>query len=121
MPILLMESVNKKNNKCILFNQRYTEKKIYKYSEAQNIFFFFSIIHFQIVIIIMLKAILDSVTRPEELSALLKYKFAPKSESVQRFKASLAKDASKQRIYYYLNMASNFGTRALYPIVLTFV
>lgn len=54
----------------------------------------------------MLQVFLDSITRPEELSALFKYKFAPKSASAQRLKETLARDASKKRCYDFLNMAS---------------
>lgn len=52
----------------------------------------------------MLKVFLDSITKPAELQALYKYKFAPKSASAQRLAQTLAKDASKKRCYDFLNM-----------------
>ncbi|OBZ88805.1 Squalene synthase [Choanephora cucurbitarum] len=54
----------------------------------------------------MLQALLDSATRPSELSALFKYKFSPKSSSANRLKRALANDASKKRCYYFLNLTS---------------
>ncbi|KAI8638358.1 farnesyl-diphosphate farnesyltransferase [Parasitella parasitica] len=54
----------------------------------------------------MLQAFLDSITKPSELSALFKYKFAPKSASAQRLQQTLATDASKKRCYDFLNMTS---------------
>lgn len=52
----------------------------------------------------MLQAFLDSITKPSELAALYKYKFAPKSSSARRLQQTLAKDASKKRCYDFLNM-----------------
>ncbi|KAI9476122.1 MAG: farnesyl-diphosphate farnesyltransferase [Benjaminiella poitrasii] len=54
----------------------------------------------------MLQAILDSITKPSELSALFQYKFAPKSASATRHQQSLERDASKKRCYGFLNMTS---------------
>ncbi|KAI8977072.1 farnesyl-diphosphate farnesyltransferase [Mycotypha africana] len=54
----------------------------------------------------MLGVILESITRPSEVAALLQYKFAPKSSSTERLKQSLANDASKKECYKYLNMTS---------------
>lgn len=54
----------------------------------------------------MLQVFLDSITKPAELQALYKYKFAPKSASAQRLAQTLAKDASKKRCYDFLNMTS---------------
>ena len=52
----------------------------------------------------MLQAFLDSITKPSELAALYKYKFAPKSSSARRLQQTLAKDAPKKRCYDFLNM-----------------
>ncbi|EPB91696.1 bifunctional farnesyl-diphosphate farnesyltransferase/squalene synthase [Mucor circinelloides] len=54
----------------------------------------------------MLQAFLDSITKPSELAALYKYKFAPKSSSARRLQQTLAKDAPKKRCYDFLNMTS---------------
>lgn len=54
----------------------------------------------------MLQAFLDSITKPSELAALYKFKFAPKSPSARRLQQTLAKDASKKRCYDFLNMTS---------------
>lgn len=54
----------------------------------------------------MLQVFLDSITKPAELQALYKYKFAAKSASARRLEQTLAKDASKRQCYYYLNMVS---------------
>lgn len=54
----------------------------------------------------MLSAILQSLTRPSELQALVSYKFAPKSENIRIHQENLAKDESKRRCYYFLNKTS---------------
>ncbi|KAG2235941.1 farnesyl-diphosphate farnesyltransferase [Thamnidium elegans] len=53
-----------------------------------------------------MQAFAASITKPSELHALYKYKFAPKSPSAQRLKQSLAQDALKKRCYEFLNMTS---------------
>lgn len=55
----------------------------------------------------MLKAFLDSITKPEELQALLKYKFAPKSASAVGLQQTLAQDTSKKSCYDFLNLVKN--------------
>ncbi|CDH57248.1 squalene synthetase [Lichtheimia corymbifera JMRC:FSU:9682] len=54
----------------------------------------------------MLSAILQSLTRPSELQALVSYKFAPKSENIRIHQDNLAKDESKRRCYDFLNKTS---------------
>ncbi|KAI7877852.1 farnesyl-diphosphate farnesyltransferase [Lichtheimia hyalospora FSU 10163] len=54
----------------------------------------------------MLSAILQSLTRPSELQALVSYKFAPKSENIRIHQENLAKDENKRRCYYFLNKTS---------------
>jgi farnesyl-diphosphate farnesyltransferase len=57
----------------------------------------------------MLQVFLDSITKPAELQALYKYKFATKSASAQRLEQTLAKDAPKRQCYHYLNLASQMN------------
>jgi hypothetical protein len=57
----------------------------------------------------MLQAFLDSLTKPSELAALYKYKFAAKSASAKRLQQTLAKDASKKRCYDFLNMVKEIS------------
>lgn len=51
-----------------------------------------------------MQVFLASITKPAELQALYKYKFAPKSASAQSLHRSLAQDALKKRCYEFLNM-----------------
>lgn len=57
----------------------------------------------------MLQAFLDSLTKPSELAALYKYKFAAKSAPAKRLQQTLAKDASKKRCYDFLNMVKEIS------------
>ncbi|KAI8880196.1 farnesyl-diphosphate farnesyltransferase [Backusella circina FSU 941] len=54
----------------------------------------------------MAQVFIDSITKPSEIKALFQYKFAGKSPSARRLQQTLAKDASKKRCYFYLNMTS---------------
>ncbi|KAI8074271.1 farnesyl-diphosphate farnesyltransferase [Gilbertella persicaria] len=54
----------------------------------------------------MLKAFLDSATRPSEIAALVEYKFSSKANINKRLEKRLAGDASKKRCYEFLNLTS---------------
>ncbi|KAI9269362.1 farnesyl-diphosphate farnesyltransferase [Sporodiniella umbellata] len=53
-----------------------------------------------------LSAILNSITRSDELLAIYEYKFAPTTDAKRRLLQTLTKDASKNRCYDFLNRTS---------------
>lgn len=73
----------------------------------------------------MLSAILQSLTRPSELQALVSYKFAPKSENIRIHQDNLAKDESKRRCYDFLNKVQQIivlsSNEYLHPLFLVVV
>lgn len=64
----------------------------------------------------MLKVFLDSITKPEELQALCKYKFAPKSASAASLQRTLAQDTSKKSCYEFLNLVKNILCMSFRPL-----